>query len=150
MCILGPPYCGIGATIRIGQGIRCLPYAGFFLSKSICMPFFSKIFVKGNGIRSMTYKIISKCWVVSVICIFFYEIIVVWNLNAFSLFDRGDICSIKRNIKLRAKRCIGIMLNVLKKQFINWHILKSIKSPVFCHTSLRNLFVGKKSFVRSK
>ena len=23
-------YCGIGATIRIGRGIRCLPYAGFF------------------------------------------------------------------------------------------------------------------------
>ena len=28
--ILGPPYCGIGATIRIGRGIRFLPYAGFF------------------------------------------------------------------------------------------------------------------------
>ena len=31
LCILGPPYCGIGATIRIGREIRCLPYAGFFL-----------------------------------------------------------------------------------------------------------------------
>ena len=29
--ILGPPYCGIGATIRIGQEILCLPYAGFFI-----------------------------------------------------------------------------------------------------------------------
>ena len=28
--ILGPPYCGIGATIRIGREILCLPYAGFF------------------------------------------------------------------------------------------------------------------------
>ena len=28
---LGPPYCGIGATIRIGQEMLCLPYAGFFL-----------------------------------------------------------------------------------------------------------------------
>ena len=28
--ILGPPYCGIGATIRIGREMRCLPYAGFF------------------------------------------------------------------------------------------------------------------------
>ena len=28
--ILGPPYGGIGATIRIGREIRCLPYAGFF------------------------------------------------------------------------------------------------------------------------
>ena len=27
--ILGPPYCGIGATIRIGREIHCLPYAGF-------------------------------------------------------------------------------------------------------------------------
>ena len=24
MCILGPPYCGIGATIRIGREIQCL------------------------------------------------------------------------------------------------------------------------------
>ena len=32
MGILGPPYCGIGATIRIGREILCLPYAGFFLS----------------------------------------------------------------------------------------------------------------------
>ena len=29
--ILGPPYCGIGATIRIGREILCLPYAGFLL-----------------------------------------------------------------------------------------------------------------------
>ena len=29
LCILGPPYCGTGATIRIGQEIQCLPYAGF-------------------------------------------------------------------------------------------------------------------------
>ena len=27
--ILGPPYSGIGATIRIGQEMLCLPYAGF-------------------------------------------------------------------------------------------------------------------------
>ena len=30
LCILCPPYCGIGATIGIGREIRCLPYAGFF------------------------------------------------------------------------------------------------------------------------
>ena len=28
--ILGPPYCGIGATIRIGREMLCLPYEGFF------------------------------------------------------------------------------------------------------------------------
>ena len=28
--ILGPPYCGIGATILIGREMLCLPYAGFF------------------------------------------------------------------------------------------------------------------------
>ena len=28
--ILGPPYCGIGATIRIGREMLFLPYAGFF------------------------------------------------------------------------------------------------------------------------
>ena len=31
MAILGPPYCGIDATIRIGREMLCLPYAGFFL-----------------------------------------------------------------------------------------------------------------------
>ena len=29
--ILGPSYCGIGATIRIGREMLCLPYAGFFI-----------------------------------------------------------------------------------------------------------------------
>ena len=29
MGILGPPYCGIGATINIGREMLCLPYAGF-------------------------------------------------------------------------------------------------------------------------
>ena len=28
--ILGPPYCGIGATISIGQKMPCLPYAVLF------------------------------------------------------------------------------------------------------------------------
>ena len=28
--ILGPPYCGICATIRIGREVLCLPYEGFF------------------------------------------------------------------------------------------------------------------------
>ena len=34
--ILGPPYSGIGATIRIGREILCLPYAGF-LKKIVCI-----------------------------------------------------------------------------------------------------------------
>ena len=29
--ILGPPFCGIRATIRIGQEMLCLMYAGFLL-----------------------------------------------------------------------------------------------------------------------
>ena len=29
--ILGAPYCGIGATIRIGREMLCLPYAGFLI-----------------------------------------------------------------------------------------------------------------------
>ena len=31
LAILGPPYRGIGASIRIGQEMLCLPYAGFLL-----------------------------------------------------------------------------------------------------------------------
>ena len=30
--IIGPPSYGIGATIRIGREMLCLPYAGFFVS----------------------------------------------------------------------------------------------------------------------
>ena len=30
--ILGPPSYGIGATIRIGREMLCLPYAGFFFA----------------------------------------------------------------------------------------------------------------------
>ena len=31
---LGPPYCGICATIRIGREMPCLPYAGFLKTNS--------------------------------------------------------------------------------------------------------------------
>ena len=36
--ILGPPYCGIGATICIGQEMLCLPYVEFFkkIFKKVC------------------------------------------------------------------------------------------------------------------
>ena len=32
--ILGPTYCGIGATIRIDREMQCLPYAGFLNPKN--------------------------------------------------------------------------------------------------------------------
>ena len=41
--IHGPPYCGIGATIRIGQEMLCVPYAGFFSS---FFPPFTKVTTK--------------------------------------------------------------------------------------------------------
>ena len=37
--MLGPPYCGIGATIRIGQEMLGLPYVGFFYLKIISSKF---------------------------------------------------------------------------------------------------------------
>ena len=33
--ILGPPYCGIRAAIRIGREMLCLPYVGFFSFKLV-------------------------------------------------------------------------------------------------------------------
>ena len=33
--IFCPPYCGIGASIRINQEMLCLPYAGFFLATCV-------------------------------------------------------------------------------------------------------------------
>ena len=44
LAILGPPYCGIGATIRIGREMLCLPYAGFFLFMYIFPPPPSNLF----------------------------------------------------------------------------------------------------------
>ena len=35
--ILGPPYYGIGATIRISREMLCLPYAGLFSSSMLHM-----------------------------------------------------------------------------------------------------------------
>ena len=43
--ILGPHYCGIGATIRISQEMLCLPYAKFLLFKIMLVYFF----LSGNG-----------------------------------------------------------------------------------------------------
>ena len=37
--IFGPPSYGMGATIRIGREMLCLPYAGFFLIRLCRLPF---------------------------------------------------------------------------------------------------------------
>ena len=37
--ILGPPYCGIGASIHVGQEMLSLPNAGFFLIELIFLRF---------------------------------------------------------------------------------------------------------------
>ena len=44
-------YLMIGATIRIGREILCLPYAGFFQN---IMPLF-KMLLFGNGLPQLTY-----------------------------------------------------------------------------------------------
>ena len=47
--ILGPPYCGIGATIRIGREMLCLQYKGFFRRhlkkaiKKVCSDFLTSV-----------------------------------------------------------------------------------------------------------
>ena len=40
--ILGPPSYGIGATIRIGREMLCLPYAVFFVYYQLIYPFEEK------------------------------------------------------------------------------------------------------------
>ena len=45
--ILGPPFCGIGATIRIGREMLCLPYAEF-LNKQIILPIYIILISKKN------------------------------------------------------------------------------------------------------
>ena len=53
--ILDPPYCGIGATIRIGREMLCLPYAGFFLLPRIT---FSVVFFYD---RNRGFKVEKTC-----------------------------------------------------------------------------------------
>ena len=55
LSILGPSYCGIGATIRIGREMLCLPYAGFF--KKLFSFFFCMIMAV-NYVMSKTICII--------------------------------------------------------------------------------------------
>ena len=66
--ILGPPYCGISATIRSGGEMLCLLYAGFFffisvkaslqISVSIFDNALTKAFLDGtfNSFKSKYYK----------------------------------------------------------------------------------------------
>ena len=46
--ILGPPYCGIRATIPIGREMLCLPYAGFLI-----IPF--QVNVMKSGVCKLNY-----------------------------------------------------------------------------------------------
>ena len=48
--VLGPPYCGIGATIRTGREKLCVPYAGFFFDKMfVLLNIFYLFFLNGNA-----------------------------------------------------------------------------------------------------
>ena len=58
--ILGPPYCGIGAIIRIGRAMVCLPYAGFFLKTSTLYLIYLFGFGPKFGPRMQNYPVIRK------------------------------------------------------------------------------------------
>ena len=60
MGILGPRYCGIGATIRIGREMLCLPYAGFFVEQSLVTPGLEMLF----EIQQEKYVLFSKLFIV--------------------------------------------------------------------------------------
>ena len=59
-CILGPPYCGIGATIRIGREMLCLPYAGFLIRRLGEVEVFSSVF------SELVLMIFFICWDIKV------------------------------------------------------------------------------------
>ena len=50
--ILGPPYYGIDATIRIGREMLCLPYAGFFIYVLSNASVKSHLFLEGGYMES--------------------------------------------------------------------------------------------------
>ena len=61
--ILGPPYCGIGATIRIGQEMLCLPFLSpgiFYLAGifEVC----SKQIQKSLTIAWIRWKSVTNWW----------------------------------------------------------------------------------------
>ena len=78
--ILGPPLCGIGATIRIGREMLCLPYAGFFQKKEYQGVATSKLLYSpdiGDDGRYLTCRVLAKgrmeesledTWEIKVLC----------------------------------------------------------------------------------
>ena len=61
MGILGPPYCGIGATIRIGRDMLCLPYEGFFLFEKVKSFLRDNFFYGGSSYSTWQACKVSKC-----------------------------------------------------------------------------------------
>ena len=57
--ILGPPSYGIGATIRIGREMLCLPYVGFFLLAIARVCLYSECF---HSFVSCCAKYITSFW----------------------------------------------------------------------------------------
>ena len=56
LAILGPSYCGIGATIRISREMLCLPYVGFFLNHHFWLHLLKLTFNKTNRLKTTKYK----------------------------------------------------------------------------------------------
>ena len=92
--ILGPPYCGIGATIRIGREMLCLPYAGFLITSPVLSQYFpstlqvsSSSFPVLSWYIPITFTVLSHTYLASISLVHFQYKIIVKKLYYFGTVE---------------------------------------------------------------
>ena len=111
--ILGPPYCGIGATIRIVQEMLCLPYAGFFSRSLPYRPFPANPTADTNrhprsfGIYKQTWAKLGGCFTNLKWVLHFLNSTT--QPNQSELLQNGRLCYIQKKSKMLwfVKCCIN-------------------------------------------
>ena len=135
LCIFGPPYCGIGATIRVGREMLCLPYAGFFFSVSEgALLNTLKLFVgkRKNALEFWSELLYKLCFLTaSVYC---------RNKN-LELIQNTLLMDVEKNNKFVCQKnfCVseGALLNTLKLFLAKWKMHADFE----VHYSKNYLFV---------
>ena len=92
--ILGPPYCGIGATIRIGREMLCLPYAGFLITSPVLSQYFpstlqvsSSSFPVLSWYIPITFTVLSHTYLASISLVHFQYKVIVKKLYYFDTVE---------------------------------------------------------------
>ena len=126
MGILGPPYCGIGATIRIGREMLCLPYAGFLLSRlhsSVLLQFLSTFI-------SVDYTVVYFCSFFSSFILVDFTVVYLCMFCEHSFHLRRLYSSVN-SFQYTARRCIAaVSVHCLKHTWRRCPIGRKLQSKV--------------------